>query len=117
MDRIMAMGERFITRIVAYAARAFQLNCIAVDAIHLLITDERYSNARPIFNLSQQSVEQNLLPLLQRQIIPIVTGYIGATQKATPPPWAVAAATTPPPTSAPCSRQMKSGSLLMLTGS
>jgi aspartate kinase len=79
-DRVVAMGEMFITRIVAAAGRARGLDCVAMDATHLIVTDERHSNARPIAQATQQRLEQNLGPLLDRQIIPIITGYIGATE-------------------------------------
>lgn len=80
-DRIVAIGEQIIIRILATAARAQGLKCVAVDTTRVLVTDDRHSNARPIFNLSKQNIEQNLMPLLQHKIVPIVTGYIGATEK------------------------------------
>jgi len=80
-DRIVAMGERFISRIMAATARKRQLQCVALDADKFIITDDRHSNARPIMALSQQRLEQDLVPLLEQNIIPIVTGYIGANQK------------------------------------
>lgn len=80
-DRVMAMGEMLITRIVAAAGRAQGLKCVALDASRLIITDDRHTNARPITTISQQFIAQNLLPLLEQQIIPIVTGYIGASEK------------------------------------
>lgn len=80
-DRIVAIGEQLIIRILAAAARANGLKCIAVDTTRIIVTDDRHSNARPIFHLSKQNIEQNLTPLLQHKIVPIVTGYIGATEK------------------------------------
>lgn len=80
-DRIVAIGEQLIIRILAAAARASGLKCIAVDTTRIIVTDDRHSNARPIFHLSRQNIEQNLKPLLQHKIVPIVTGYIGATEK------------------------------------
>ena len=80
-DRVAAMGERLITRIVAAAARAQNQKCVALDATSIIVTDDRHSNARPIFNLSKHNIEQNLMPLLVHKIIPVVTGYIGATQQ------------------------------------
>lgn len=80
-DRVVAMGERLITRIIAAAARAQNQKCVALDASSIIVTDDRHSNARPIFNLSKHNIEQNLMPLLKHKIIPVVTGYIGATQQ------------------------------------
>lgn len=80
-DRIVAMGERFMTRIIAIAGRAQGLQCVALDADKLIITDDRHSHARPVTSLSLQRLNQNLIPLLEQGIIPIVTGYIGANEK------------------------------------
>jgi len=80
-DQIVAMGERFITRIMAAAGRNIGLPSAAVDANRFIITDERHANARPINSLSQRNLNYHLIPLLEQKIIPIITGYIGATEK------------------------------------
>ena len=80
-DRVVAMGEMFVTRIAAAGGRERGLKCAALDASRLIITDDRFGNARPINSLSQQALETNLLPLLDRGIIPIVTGYMGANER------------------------------------
>lgn len=80
-DRVVATGEKFITRIVAAAGRSRGLRCVAMDAERFIITDDRHANARPITSLSEKFMAQNLLPVLQRQIIPIITGYVGASEQ------------------------------------
>lgn len=80
-DRVIAQGERFVTRMIAAAARTQYLKCVAVDASRVIVTDDRHFNARPIKTLSKQNLDKNLSPLLEGSIIPIVTGYIGATEK------------------------------------
>ncbi len=81
VDKVVAVGEMLVTRIVAAAGRGHQLNCVPLDASRLIITDDRHSNARPNTPLSKQQIQQNLEPLLMRRFIPIVTGYIGANEK------------------------------------
>jgi aspartate kinase len=80
-DRVLAMGEMLVSRIVAAAARAQAQKCVAIDANRIIVTDDRHGNARPITSLSRQLLHQNLMPLLERGIVPIVTGYIGANEK------------------------------------
>jgi aspartate kinase len=80
-DRIFAIGERLVVRIMAAVGRSQGLPCVALDANRLLITDDRHGNARPITPLSQKYLAQNLLPLLDQHFIPIITGYIGANEK------------------------------------
>lgn len=80
-DRIFAIGERLVVRIVAAVGRSQGLHCVALDANRLIVTDDRHGNARPITPLSQKYLAQNLLPLLDQHFIPIITGYIGANEK------------------------------------
>ncbi|MFP4321080.1 MAG: aspartate kinase [Anaerolineales bacterium] len=81
VDQIVAMGERLVVRIVAAAGREAEMDCVPLDGNHLIITDDRHSNARPNTPLSKQHIEQNLVPLLGRGFVPVVTGYIGANEK------------------------------------
>jgi aspartate kinase len=51
----------------------------AVDATRLIITDGEFQNAHPELEATRQSTCQVLEPLLSEGIIPVVTGFIGAT--------------------------------------
>jgi bifunctional aspartokinase / homoserine dehydrogenase 1 len=84
IDRIISTGERLGARIVAALLRQNDLRGVAIDATDLLVTDDVFSNATPDMALSRQRIKQNLLPMLQRKIIPVVTGFIGATADGRP---------------------------------
>jgi aspartate kinase len=76
----MSMGERLMVRILAALLRIRGLDAQAIDASEILLTDDRHQNAQPIYEPSQRNAERLLLPLLKEKIIPVVTGYLGATK-------------------------------------
>ena len=80
LDHTMGLGERMSARLVAAALRKAGLPSGAVDATRLIVTDERFQNATPVPELTVEKVRQVLNPLLYRGDIPVVTGFIGATQ-------------------------------------
>lgn len=78
-DSIVAVGERLSARIIAALLRQNDLRGIAVDGTDIVITDDVHGNAMPDLDLTSKRVDKILLPMLNRDIIPVVTGYIGAT--------------------------------------
>jgi aspartate kinase len=44
-----------------------------------IITDDNFGRANPIMSLCEERLKKNLVPLLGRGIIPVVTGFIGQT--------------------------------------
>jgi aspartokinase/homoserine dehydrogenase 1 len=83
-DQIIGVGERLSARIVAALLRQNNLRGVAVDATDLIVTDTTFGNATPNMALTRQRITQNLLPMLERRIIPVVTGFIGATESGLP---------------------------------
>ncbi len=79
IDSVVAVGERLSARIIAALLRQNGIRGIAVDGTDLLITDDVHGNANPNLELTARRVDDLLLPLLRRGMIPVVTGYIGAT--------------------------------------
>lgn len=84
VDRIIGVGERLAARIVAALLRQNNLRGVAIDATDLLVTDAAFGNAVPNMSLTRQRINQNLLPMLSRDIIPVITGFIGATETGQP---------------------------------
>lgn len=84
VDRIVGVGERLAARIVAALLRQNNLRGVAIDATDIIVTDAVYGNATPDIELSRARIARNLLPMLERKIIPVVTGFIGATPDGKP---------------------------------
>ncbi len=78
-DSVVAVGERISARIMAALLRQNGLRAASVDGADLIITDAVHGNANPDFKLTAQRMQERLLPMLQRDILPVVSGYIGAT--------------------------------------
>lgn len=78
-DRIIGVGEKLSARIIAALLRNNDLRGVAMDGTDVIVTNDVHGNATPLFEPTRERIEANLLPMIGRQIIPVVTGYIGAT--------------------------------------
>ena len=79
MDAVAAMGERMCIRLLAGSLRASGTPAEAVEASRLIVTDDKYQSAHPDFIATTRQTRQVLLPLLDKNVVPVVTGFIGAT--------------------------------------
>lgn len=79
MDTIAPLGERLNARIFSALLSQMGLKSCAVDASGLIVTDNKFTNAAPLMDLTREQVQTNLLPLMQQGLTPVVTGFIGAT--------------------------------------
>jgi aspartate kinase len=78
-DRIIGVGEKLSARIIAALLRDNDLRGVAIDGTNVIVTDDIHGNATPLLDLSCQQINSHLLSMLDHQIIPVVTGFIGAT--------------------------------------
>lgn len=78
-DASLSMGERLMSRILAAIFRVNGIPAEKIDASEMIVTDHRHQNAQPQFEASQANAKRMILPLFELDIIPVVTGYIGAT--------------------------------------
>lgn len=83
MDAITSLGERINARVLAALLRQQGVRSEAVDATKLIVTDETFQNAVPLIEASRSQVAGRLVPMLEDGTIPIVTGFIGATETGT----------------------------------
>lgn len=80
-DYVLSFGERLSTAIVCGALRDLEL-----DAQHYtggeigIVTDSNFGEASPLMNVTKHQVREKIEPLLEKGIVPVVTGYIAATQ-------------------------------------
>src|SRR6202034_2836844 len=56
----------------------------AVNAAEIVVTDAVFGNASPLMEATRAKARARLLPLLERGVIPIVTGFNGATADGRP---------------------------------
>ncbi len=79
LDAISSLGERLSAPLVAAAVRELGLPSGAVNATRLIITDTIHGGAEPLMNLTREACEAQLRPLLDKGVVPVVTGFLGAT--------------------------------------
>jgi aspartokinase/homoserine dehydrogenase 1 len=79
LDAITSLGERLSARMLAAYLRQEGARSAAVDATELVVTDDTFQSAMPLPGPSRVQVAERLGPLLQAGVIPIVTGFVGAT--------------------------------------
>jgi aspartate kinase len=84
LDAISGMGEQMSVRILAAYLRQLGQPAEAIDATELVVTDDNFQNAAPLFALTEEKTGQRLRPLFANNSIPIITGFIGATTKGIP---------------------------------
>jgi aspartate kinase len=78
-DAVVAYGERLSSRIIAAAMRERGIDAVQYDAGHFLITDDHYGAASPLWNETQPRLDAELIPAVERGVVPIITGFIGQT--------------------------------------
>jgi len=80
LDAISGLGERMSARLVAAAIRAHGTSAEAVDASEFVITTAHFGGAVPLQPQTRDRTQARLNPLLARGVVPVVTGFIGATE-------------------------------------
>lgn len=81
MDIVASLGERSCARIFAALLDQQGISSAAIEATELIVTDDHFQNALPKMELTQSKVADRLGPLLASGVIPVVTGFIGATEQ------------------------------------
>jgi len=78
-DEIASYGERLSAALLTAVLLAADVPARYVDARHCLITDATHGRANPLLPDTEQRTRAELAPLLERRLIPVLGGYIGAT--------------------------------------
>jgi len=80
LDAIVSIGERLSARLLAAHLQDRGAAALPVDATKLIVTTAVFQNATPLLDRTRARVQQHLIPLLKAGVLPIVTGFIGATE-------------------------------------
>jgi aspartokinase/homoserine dehydrogenase 1 len=79
LDEVSSLGERLSAPLVAEAIKTLGLRSESVEATELIVTDAFHGGAEPRMELTRERAQARLCPLLAHGIVPVVTGFIGAT--------------------------------------
>ena len=80
LDIISSLGERLCAPVFAGALGQLETKSRSIEATGLIVTDSYHGGAEPRADETRQRSAAQLLPLLAAGEVPIVTGFIGATQ-------------------------------------
>src|SRR5882724_7940353 len=77
-DSLVALGERISAWVLAHYLQQSGGHSEFVRAEDVIITDSNFGNAAPDMEATRERCQTVLLPLLERDAVPIVGGYSGA---------------------------------------
>jgi len=81
-DYVLSFGERLSAPIVYGALRSLGLKAQYYTGKEIgIVTDSNFGEARPILEMTKRRVKEKIEPLLEKGIIPVVTGFIAATKE------------------------------------
>ncbi len=79
-DAMASYGERLSTLIIARLLENEGLPAELMDARECIITDDRFTRAAPLFDLTEAAIVEQFRPVLRSGKIPVFQGFIGRTR-------------------------------------
>ncbi|HYM59255.1 MAG TPA: lysine-sensitive aspartokinase 3 [Thermoanaerobaculia bacterium] len=76
-DKVTAIGEKLSSVLFAYSMMMRALPGEQVDSEEVVITDSRFGEATPLMDRTRAAAHQVLLPLVERNLIPVMGGFFG----------------------------------------
>ena len=83
-DLVMSFGERLSAPIIAGAIKSLGVPSLYLTGFEAgIVTDDCYTEARPLMDRTRKLVRQRLEKLLTQGNLPVVTGFVAGTAKGT----------------------------------
>lgn len=79
-DAIVSYGEQLSSRLLAEVLKSKGINARQVDSRRLIVTDDEYGAAQPIWEETRDLVQLELRPLIDSGEVPIMGGFIAASR-------------------------------------
>jgi aspartate kinase len=79
-DKVVSIGEKLSSVLFAYSMMMRALPGEHVHSEEVVITDDRFGEARPLMDETRAAARRVLLPLIERNLIPVLGGFIGSTR-------------------------------------
>ncbi len=80
-DAVTSFGEHLSSSILAAVLREREVRAQAISATDLIVTDDNFGAAMPLMDLTRRQLQQQVIPLVERGVIPVITGYVAATEQ------------------------------------
>ncbi len=79
VDEALAIGERLSSALLADYLESIGVAARAVNGSEVILTDAVFGNASPLMDETRIRCTERLQPLIERGVVPVVTGFNGAT--------------------------------------
>ncbi len=79
VDEAIAIGERLTALMLAEYLGSKGIAARAINGADVIVTDAVFGNATPIMEATRKKAQQSVRPLIEAGIVPIATGFNGAT--------------------------------------
>jgi len=79
-DAIVSYGEQLSSRLLAEVFKAKDLNARQMDSRRLIVTDDEYGSAAPIWDETEKLIKLELHNLINDGEIPVLGGFIAASR-------------------------------------
>jgi aspartate kinase len=79
-DAVVSYGEQLSSRLLAEILKAKNLNPHHADARRLIVTDDEYGSAQPIWDETEKLIQLELQTLVDNGEIPVMGGFIAASR-------------------------------------
>jgi aspartate kinase len=79
-DRLASYGERLSARLFAAALEKSRVPAVPISSSDFVVTCDTFRDARPHIDETRRRGREILLPLFEDGLVPVVTGFIGATR-------------------------------------
>ena len=77
-DAVVSYGEQLSSRLLAEVMKAKGINARQVDSRRLIVTDDEYGAAQPIWDETEKLIKLELEPMIAAGEVPILGGFIAA---------------------------------------
>jgi aspartate kinase len=84
VDEAVAVGERLSALLISAYLKSHGILAQAVNAAQVIVTDAVFGNAAPLMQPTVKRAAEHLQPLLDGGVLPVVTGFNGATADGRP---------------------------------
>ncbi len=84
VDEAVAAGERLSALLISECLNAEGTPAAAVNAWDVVVTDAVFGNASPLMEPTREKAQARLFSLLEKGLVPVVTGFNGATADGRP---------------------------------
>jgi aspartate kinase len=78
-DEAASFGERLSSALLVLAFRNFGLPAVHLDARQVIITDDRHTQALPLYSRTYARLKEKAAPLVEQHGLVVMGGFIGST--------------------------------------